>query len=237
MRFKTYAIITAFICALTGCTRLSASSLEATPNKYPDVSGTHKSTTTIQGKDYFPPSFVENEIACDNENVSSRIPIISEFERKWYSTHLQAAGEPSLYLTARTSREVDQVSLRFIWLRSFHPPVIIRIEGHRYGAMYIIAKQLSGAGGYDPGYVVKQLDRPLTDGEIDQVRTTLDRANPSQIASVECEIGFDGAQWIFEIVDGQGYHFFNRWSPRKGEVRDLGIFFLRLTGWKIKDIY
>jgi hypothetical protein len=47
----------------------------------------------------------------------------------------------------------------------------------------------------------------------------------------------DGAEWIVEGVDDTGYHFVDRWSPRRGEVRETGLSLLKLTGWVFKDVY
>ena len=36
--------------------------------------------------------------------------------------------------------------------------------------------------------------------------------------------GVDGAQWIIEGVRNGTYHVVDRWSPREGQVRALGLF-------------
>jgi hypothetical protein len=50
--------------------------------------------------------------------------------------------------------------------------------------------------------------------------------------------GTDGARWIIEAVEpSTGYTYINRWTPRDGPVREVGLHLLGLTGWKIDDVY
>ena len=51
------------------------------------------------------------------------------------------------------------------------------------------------------------------------------------------DVGMDGAQWIIEGVSGGNYHLVERWSPEEGEVREIGMELLKLSGLKVKDIY
>jgi hypothetical protein len=61
---------------------------------------------------YFPQGVLE-----DNAQVDS-------FLSGWYSKHLKALEEPFLFLESeRSSAE----SYRFVWLRTFHHPVILRV--------------------------------------------------------------------------------------------------------------
>jgi hypothetical protein len=67
------------------------------------------------------------------------------FKSRWYSSHLRALNEPSLLELAK-KKEVE--SYRFLWLRSFHHPVAIRLEIKGDGSSVLITKISSGAGGY-----------------------------------------------------------------------------------------
>lgn len=101
----------------------------------------------------------------------------------------------------------------------------------------MLATELGGAGGYDPAKVTRQIDRFLTPAEVAILRTAIRAANlPSQPTN-DCALGCDGAQWLFEGVDARGYHFADRWSPERGELRGLGVTMLKLTGWRFKEIY
>jgi len=101
----------------------------------------------------------------------------------------------------------------------------------------LIAKQLSGAGGYAPGTVNRQLDRPLSSREARALEAALRRTNIFHVP-LTCDLGgVDGAEWLVEGVDRTGYHFTKDWSPRHGGVREIGLMMLGLTGWTFKEIY
>jgi hypothetical protein len=39
-------------------------------------------------------------------------------------------------------------------------------------------------------------------------------------------VQFDGAQWIVEGVKGGTYHVVDRWTPKNGPVREIGLMML-----------
>jgi hypothetical protein len=184
---------------------------------------------------YFPPPYPKQIAPCSPSPKSGGAPVVSEFENRWYSKHLLAAKEPSLYEAARRPGGNDVI--RFTWLPSFHPPVIVRVEGLRSASPHLIAKQLSGAGGYDPGVVAKQIDRRLSPVEAVALRHVLLRTNVFDLPALECRGGMDGAKWIVEGLGKDGYHFVARWSPDDGKVHETGLALLKLTGWTFKNIY
>ena len=44
-------------------------------------------------------------------------------------------------------------------------------------------------------------------------------------------MGFDGSEWLFEMVDQDGYRLVKRWSPDDGAAYDLGQVLIELSGW------
>jgi hypothetical protein len=186
--------------------------------------------------DYFPPSPSDPSITC-NYGGPTPVPIVSDHERRWYSRHLAAADEPSFYLASRGPGAAEAESLRFTWLRSFHAPVIVRVERTGPNEQRLIAVMLSGAGGYDPGKVKHRIDRRLTADEAAGLRATLARTRLFEQPAKACGSGVDGAQWIFEAVDDGGYRFMDRWTPSSGPIREAGLFLLKLTGWKLDPVY
>lgn len=183
---------------------------------------------------YFPPFYERIAAPCASLNRS--LPRFSDLRRDWYSKHLAAAGEPSLFQKARTGRSDV---LRFTWLRTFDAPVIVRIDRLRGRAPHLSAVQLSGQGGYAPGNVSRKIRRLLTPIEAADLRRRLVVQNPLALplGSDDCESGLDGSQWIIERAVANRYKLIDRWSPEHGEVRATGMAMLRLTGWKFKDIY
>jgi len=187
-------------------------------------------------RSYFPISLSKETIACGSWLRVRKTPIVSEFENKWFSSHLSAANEPSLFHGRPQNRESNH-SIRFTWLPTFDHPVIVRIEGLNSRSARLIAKQLSGAGGYAPGVISKSVDRPLTREEIHILRRLVANARLTTLSAKECSFGMDGSEWLVEIADRNEYHFLNRWTPEQDGVRDFGVAALKLTGWKFKHIY
>ena len=178
------------------------------------------STTRIE---YFPPAFLNANAACGGQGN-----VVDEIEADWYPKHWRAAEEPSLYLASRASKAK---SLRFTWLRTFENPVIVRIDELPSGQMRLTAKQLSGAGGYEPGEVARTIVRDLTPDEQIKLGAMLARTRVFELPSRVCDGGLDGTQWIVEATGPSGYRYVNRWSPERGPVYDLGSTLLALTGW------
>ncbi len=183
---------------------------------------------------YFPPAYERLSMPCPS--LGRALPRFDELRRDWYSKHLIAAGEPSLFASARAGRGD---TLRFIWLRSFDAPVIVRIEGLRGASPHLFAYELDGKGGYDPGRIRRRIERTLQPSEAGDLRRRLVAQNPLTLppGSDGCESGTDGAQWIIERAIGPRYKMVDRWSPDAGPVRATGMAMLRLTGWKFDAIY
>jgi hypothetical protein len=152
----------------------------------------------------------------------------------WYGDPLRAMGERPL------CPEPDVERYRFLWLRTFHHPVMIRAELRDRGAV-VTGKELDGAGGYEPGRLIRdttvelsaerraELERLLTDG--------FWRA-PTQPPPDSGRVGVDGAQWILEGA-ADHYHVVDRWSPdlypRDAAFRRLCLFLLEAAGLKPAD--
>jgi hypothetical protein len=177
-------------------------------------------------------------------------PGIDAFHGDWYGKQLQALQELPLCCDATDRGRV----VRFIWLRSFHHPVVIRLNESMNGSWRAVTKIGTGAGGYEPGTILSQAQRTLT---ADQAATVVSLFNPTswfwstmsstRTASVancprdpgnECvTIGVDGAQWIVEVRDGDRYHYVDRWSPESGPVRKLGEQLMALSQQDFGKVY
>ena len=146
---------------------------------------------------------------------------------EWYSKFLNAMREPSLWEASKT--QATQ-SYRFLWLRSFHHPVSVRLDVGQDGIGILTTKIASGQGGYEPGRVttnrIQRLGRERTNWLIDRIGELNFWKLPTNPPPDPNEVGVDGAQWIFEGVKDGTYHIVDRWSPDKGEVHSLGIMML-----------
>jgi hypothetical protein len=114
---------------------------------------------------------------------------------------------------------------RFLWLRSFHHPVAVRLEVKPDGTGLLTTKIANGAGGYSPGTLIQNPTVAVTKAETDAFLAKIEKSgfwtapNP-----VNDQRGTDGSQWIVEGVRNGEYHVVDRWSPSKGLAHDLGMF-------------
>jgi hypothetical protein len=167
---------------------------------------------------YFPTN------AFDSENRGD------EFMAQWYSNELMVLKEPSLLEFAK---DADAESYRFLWLRTFHHPVAIRLDVKRDGTGILTTKIGSGSAGFPHtgGKVIENTSRALSREQVQSFLTRLDRSEfwsvPSHIKGDQT--GTDGSEWIIEGVKRSNYHVVARWSPgepplpQKRAVRELGL--------------
>ena len=138
--------------------------------------------------------------------------------------------EPSL-----SCGNLEGETYRFLWLRTFHPPIAVRLTVTQ-GTARILSVQLSGAGGYDPGTVVHRAEHLLPPQEWNQVRDAINVAHFWQMGAWEGKPGgLDGAQWVIEGRAGAKYHVVDRWCPESGPVRELGLLLMRLARLEIAE--
>lgn len=148
------------------------------------------------------------------------------FQRKWYASQFSALGLSSW--SCGTFGE----GYRFVWLRTFHHPIGVSVV-RAAGGWMLYATELNGAGGYQPGAVLRTVRVALDAKQIEGIQRQIDAAGVWSLPTNTAESGADGAQWIIELRDGDHYHVIDRWSPKNGPVHALGLTFLALTGWQL----
>jgi len=183
-----------------------------------------------EGTAYFPQAVREAALRCGLFGVGARRELMSAHRAGWYTEHLVAAGEAPLFRSSGRS-------LRFTWLRTFHAPVVIRLDTGADGGVTMTATELSGHGGYEPGTVARRIERSLSSQEVAGLTRTLEDTAVLEQAPGECRLGLDGAQWTIESVGPEGYRFVDRQSPGDGPVRAFGLHLIGLTGWIYDDLY
>jgi hypothetical protein len=170
---------------------------------------------------YFPPGALDS------------FPRSNQFLSDWYSKQLKALDEPSLWSLSKTQKEQ---AYRFLWLRTFHRPVAVRIEVNADGTSRLTTKMASGAGGYDPGQLVLNSKSLVTKEQTDSFLGKITGLLFWELAPTREPGGVDGAQWILEGVKDGKYHIVDRWSPKDGPVRAIGLIMLtELAKLKIPD--
>ena len=158
----------------------------------------------------------------------------------WYSKHLAAMGEPNLLEFAEEGTE----SYRFLWLRTYHSPVAIRLQRTGQSAT-LVGKRLDGAGGYDPGSLIEDVTIEVEGGDWNEFIRLLEEAGYWRAATTEVDSrGVNGARWILEAVKGGRYHVVDRWSPSEtrsleedSRLREACLHLLRLSGIRVGDVY
>jgi hypothetical protein len=160
---------------------------------------------------------------------------LDRFIRGWYSNHLTAMEEPSLV----TSVSVDTEIYRFLWLRTFHHPIAVRIT-RRAGATTLHGVRLDGAGGYDPGKITDRFDKPVSAEDFRRLQKQLDATQFWTMPTLEERLVVaDGARWIIEGWRNGARHVTDRWTPSEGPYRKTGLLFLELAGWSFpkEEVY
>lgn len=184
---------------------------------------------------YFPEDLTKPTYRCsaDGDWV---VPFVDTGILAAYAEVLQIANERPIFRDRSSKHKGMARTVRFTWLRTFHAPVVIRIEIGENGKAQVFATRLSGQGGYSYGSIADQLSKSLSRDEIKKIMA-MSGPNAFPPAHPHCgPPGMDGARWLLEGVGDAGYHFSEQWSPRNGDMRDLGVYMLELVGWT-EDIY
>lgn len=147
-------------------------------------------------------------------------PQADEFCAKWYGSELAILQEPSLWGSSRTEQTQ---SYRFLWLRTFHRPLAIRLDVNADGTSRLTTKMASGTVGFHPGKLVENTTVSLDKEKTDRFLRKIDEYKFWQLQSVQDAGGNDGAEWIIEGIKDGSYHVVSRWSPDSGPVRAIGL--------------
>ena len=144
----------------------------------------------------------------------------------WSSEYLKSFGEKSFLDISEEKTEV----YRFLWLRSFHHPIFVRIE-KRDNLIQLFSKELDGrANAYNPGKVLRKEHKILTEQQWCNFSSLLEKSEYWKMPA-DYTMGRDGANWILEGVKDGRYHVVNRWSPENDEYREACIYLLKLSGF------
>jgi len=155
-------------------------------------------------------------------------PPMDSFLVGWYSRQLAALGETRLPSSCTASDE----AYRFLWLRTFHHPVAIRVYSSRVNRG-VVTSEADGAGGYEPGRLVRRDSSILSDKDWDGFLQAIDETEFwSRPATDPTVIGLDGAEWVLEGCRHARYQLVQRWTPTDtgatAFMHRLGMALLRL---------
>jgi hypothetical protein len=156
---------------------------------------------------------------------------LSDFHIAWYSKHLAAMNEPSLWIGP-----VKAETYRILWLRSFHAPMSFRFAIAPDGTSELITKITDGAGGYEPGKLVVNKATKIDKRETRILLDALELTNFWRLGTRTSGIGgMDGAQWVVEGVKDGKYHIVDRWSG--DYIMGWALLLMNKSGKDLKPIY
>jgi hypothetical protein len=168
-----------------------------------------------------------------------QIAIFDPADSNWsefYAKHLHAMKEP---WPLKIERLDVTESYRFLYLRSFDPPIAIRINLLKDGSGELLTKITRNKDSYEPGILVTNTTHKLTKKDSEWFLLMVEEEEfwtTPRFPTPSSAIGVDGAQWVFEGVKNGNHHIVERWSPQAGKMHDLGIIFLIHMG-KLKLLY
>lgn len=132
----------------------------------------------------------------------------------WYPYELRVLGEPSLF---EPSQNTSIESYRFLWLRTFDPPIAVRLDVNADGTGIVTTKIGEGEAGFPyTSKKIAEIDRrELTRNQVEGFVTRVDKVGFWSIATNENpgNVRADGSEWVIEAARDGHYQVVARWSP------------------------
>ncbi|MDB5243990.1 MAG: hypothetical protein JWP57_4616 [Spirosoma sp.] len=183
------------------------------------------------------------------QRVVSRI---DTFKLNWFSYYLYKLQEPVLY-----NYPLGKEVYRLTWIRSFHPPVVIRLEkdGNRTRLTTKILSRIPELPGHwysTRDGTIHLADTSASIGFRKKSVRTVPKAVYNEYVRLFVELkasfisplgfrtslGSDGSEWILETHKPDGYQFIVRWSPKQKEaLRTLGDYLLNISDARKEERY
>lgn len=154
---------------------------------------------------------------------------LSDSRIAWYSKHLAAMGEPSLWLG---DHKIE--TYRMLWLRTFHEPFVFRLTVRPDGTSELTTKKTDGHGGYEPGKIVINKTTEIDKKETEILLESLERTKFWDLRD-ESGLGLDGAQWVIEGVKDGKYHVIDRHGG--GSMMEWALRLMTKSGEDLQPIY
>jgi hypothetical protein len=125
---------------------------------------------------------------------------------------------------------------RFLWFRSFHNWISIKVEHHKDGTTTVYAKEFDRRTNAGPNPLLERKFDWSTEeyaSFINKIDSLKFWDSQSILTITERELSTDGAAWMLEGVDEHRYHFVVRRgadsSDTKPVVKEVGLFLLEKT--------
>lgn len=146
-----------------------------------------------------------------------------------FSSTLWVMKEPLIF-----NRKLNKEIYRFIWLRAFDNPIVVRIEKKNMEVI-LFWKTLGKYGNYALNEIVANKSKKVFLKDWSKFKSILDSTQFWQMTRVG-NGGTDGSEWALEGIDSTRYNVATYWSPSK----DSGFyricnFLLELTDLKLEE--
>lgn len=198
----------------------------------PDVPGEICVSNKFPGK-----SVPINELNSETRSVFEHSIYSSEPSDEFFQAFQEERFEKDKFHNGKDFPDIAQPTeiYRFFWLRTFHNPVVIRV--YRIGGeKYIVAKQTDGKGGYEPGKLIRNVSRKLSDSEWCEFINLLDKADFWNRQKMDIgTLSQDGAMWSLEGVREDRYYVVGVLSPIDGPFYDACLYLMKISGLDIDE--
>jgi hypothetical protein len=178
-----------------------------------------------------------------SEAGSSQVTTFDRFRAEWYSRCLAMMAEPKLFGRQGSGTE----TYRLLWLRSFHEPIVVRLDIDADREAVLTVKILTGDAHCKSSERVRlwqssTLSRlgvtefltALAQADYWNLPTadpTCDATGPVRVACL------DGARCLLEALRLGTYHVVDRWSASGIPYRSAVLRLLEVAGVKIEPVY
>ena len=121
--------------------------------------------------------------------------------------------EPSLFQESKADASIERY--RFLWLRTFHPAVVIRVDVSGARTAVLAVKVADGEAGFNSPdrKVIQDVSRSLTPEETQAFLRKIERSGFWSMPASTRHLAEDGADWIMEGEKNGKFHAVKRWSP------------------------
>ena len=153
-----------------------------------------------------------------------------------FRTYYQVMDESDLW-DAKANLLTNQF-VRFAWLRTWHKPVVVRIDASGENSFVIVTKLFSGMANHVENYGPLEAINITTSASA-YVRLLFEDTTRGirYIPEYDGRIGPDGALWIIDCVVSGKYSFVWQQSPSSGWIYERGLKFMEVGGVKENERY
>jgi len=162
--------------------------------------------------------------------------------------YLRLFNEASIWQASR--KHAPGAVYRFMWLRSFHPAISVRLDIAADGAAFLTTKVSNGCCDCAPlpadtmqkPFRVKTTKKRISSAQVRQFLSRVEEVHfwtlPSRKDSLPAP---DGADWVLEASNDGHYQLIDAWSPPTGDPANVlaRLMLFDLAGLKLsaKEVY